>query len=248
MKYLMFILGIGLFSISAMAQQSGVILFEKTIHFELKSDKIPQGLNALMPKEIPAHFRLYYSADATLYEPDDSLNNLPAKSSDDFGQNVKVSIHINQSDERYYLNIHQHRLLHQNELLGRLFLIPDERTDYQWKLTGKQKMILGFPCNEAVLTNDTLPFKAWFTSKIPVASGPEGFCGLPGMILELNLGKDLTIQAKEIRSATPEDMAKVSPPVQGKKISLKAFEALKARKMKDREMNRSNQRIMIQQY
>lgn len=248
MKYLMFILGLGFCSAPAMAQQNGVILFEKTIHIELKDSTLPQGLSALMPKAIPAHFRLYYSPDGTLYEPDDSLNNLPANSSDDFGQNVKVSIHINQSDERYYLDIQQHRLVHQTELLERLFLIPDERTDYQWKLTGRQKMILGFPCNEAVLTNDTLPFKAWFTSKIPVASGPEGFCGLPGMILELSLGKDLTIQAKEIRSATSEDMAKITPPVQGKKTSLKAFEALKARKMKEREINRSNRRIIIQQY
>lgn len=246
MKYLVFVFLLSACSLNSTAQQNGVILFEEKIHFALKDSTLPQGLSALLPKEIPSHFRLYYSPEATLYEPDDSLNNLQSESGNDFGRNVNVSIHINQPGERYYLDIQQHRLIHQTELMGRLFLIPDEEASYKWKLTGKQKKILGFVCNEAVLTNDSLQFRAWFTSNIPVSSGPERFYGLPGMILELSLGKGLHIEAKEIRAASPEDTRKIIPPEKGKKISRKAFLALKARKTKELKEHYGNRDIIIQ--
>jgi GLPGLI family protein len=63
---------------------------------------------------------------------------------------------------------------------------------YKWKILNELKDIEGYVCMKAE-TKDTVNnvvIHAWFTDKIPVMSGPEGFSGLPGMILALDFNDD----------------------------------------------------------
>ena len=48
----------------------------------------------------------------------------------------------------------------------------------------EQKVIKGYPCMKAVKSDSLYTIEVWFTSKIPVSSGPKGLYGLPGLILE----------------------------------------------------------------
>lgn len=62
-----------------------------------------------------------------------------------------------------------------------------------WELTNRFKLINNYKCYEARLTIDKSVMKtkkdkiiiAWFTSVIPMSLGPNGYSGLPGLILEL---------------------------------------------------------------
>lgn len=219
-------------------QNSGVISFDETIHFEGSSKELPEGLKALFPKQVSSASVLYYNTTATLYENDTTQKSKISQAGDGFQQNknVKIEIQTSKSKDVYYFNILNHEMILQTDLMGRTFLVSkNEKSNYQWKLTGKQKKILGYPCNEAELMNDSIKTTAWFTSSILVQSGPAAYYGLPGMILELNMGKGLHIEAKKIRKADEQDLLKIAPPQEGKKISEENFSKLQEKKAKELE-------------
>ncbi len=77
-------------------------------------------------------------------------------------------------------------------LLGKKYLIEDDMPKYKWKILNELKDVAGYVCMKAE-TRDTVNnvvVEAWFTDKIPFRGGPEGYSGLPGMILELNMNVD----------------------------------------------------------
>ena len=77
-------------------------------------------------------------------------------------------------------------------LLGKKYIIEDDIPKLKWKILNELKDIEGYVCMKAE-TKDTVNnvvIHAWFTDKIPVMSGPEGFSGLPGMILALDFNDD----------------------------------------------------------
>ena len=75
------------------------------------------------------------------------------------------------------------------DFMGTKFLVYDTLKKAEWKIVMEQKKILGYPCMKAVKEDSLYRVEAWFTSKIPVSSGPKGLYGLPGMILEAKLIK-----------------------------------------------------------
>ena len=87
------------------------------------------------------------------------------------------------------------------ETLEKKYLIEGEIPKYKWKILNEIKEVAGYLCMKAE-TYDPIKKQvvhAWFTDAIPVQAGPEGYCGLPGMILELNINDgDVTIEAMEV--------------------------------------------------
>jgi GLPGLI family protein len=77
-------------------------------------------------------------------------------------------------------------------LLGKKYILEDVIPKYKWKILNELKEVAGYICMKAE-TKDTVNdiiISAWFSDKIPVMSGPEGFAGLPGMILSLEYNTD----------------------------------------------------------
>ena len=102
------------------------------------------------------------------------------------------------------------------ETLGKTFLIEDDMPRYRWKILNEIKEIGGYLCMKAETTDPVKNqvIQAWFTDKIPFYGGPEGFSGLPGLILELNInGGDAIISATQIDL----DLAEVNFPDTGKR-------------------------------
>lgn len=69
-------------------------------------------------------------------------------------------------------------------------------SDVDWKIIDDYKSILGYECQKARTTftapnGKTSEIVAWFTTEIPVSSGPYKYAGLPGLILEItNYGRE----------------------------------------------------------
>ena len=62
----------------------------------------------------------------------------------------------------------------------------DEPLDLMdWKMSFGTKEILGYPCFKAECDFRGRHWTAWFTMQIPVKDGPWKFCGLPGLILQV---------------------------------------------------------------
>ncbi|MDB4089618.1 GLPGLI family protein [Flavobacteriales bacterium] len=83
-----------------------------------------------------------------------------------------------------YYNKDENKNYIQKDFMGSEFLVKQPLNDYKWKIVMEQKIIKGYPCMKAVKEDSLFIVEAWFSSQIPVSSGPKGLYGLPGMILE----------------------------------------------------------------
>jgi GLPGLI family protein len=77
---------------------------------------------------------------------------------------------------------------------------------------------------------------AWYTMDIPVSQGPEGYWGLPGLILEVNDGKTIILCSKIVLNS--KDKVEIKAPKNGKEIGQKEYDETVIKKMEElRQMN-----------
>jgi GLPGLI family protein len=82
---------------------------------------------------------------------------------------------------------------------------------------------------------------AWYAPEIPVNQGPEGYWGLPGLILEINDGKTTTLCSKIVLNA--KDKVEIKAPTNGKQVSQAEYDETVTKKMEEMmEMNQGNGR------
>jgi GLPGLI family protein len=80
-----------------------------------------------------------------------------------------------------------------NDILGK-YVLQRPVVNMAWEVSSETKLIQGLICykataNEVVINpvnTFTFLITAWFCPEIPISSGPLGFGGLPGLILELH--------------------------------------------------------------
>ena len=78
---------------------------------------------------------------------------------------------------------------------------------------------------------------AWYTPEIPLPYGPDGYGGLPGLILLLEDNGTLTT-LNRINSSKDEEI-KISSPVKGKKISEDDFDELVSNRFENRKEHKN---------
>jgi NAD-dependent dihydropyrimidine dehydrogenase PreA subunit len=105
------------------------------------------------------------------------------------------------------------------------------RVGFAFDLTGKQKTILGMPCQQALLKKDKDTVEAWFTPAIPVSAGPMGLAGLPGMILEATQ-RNVSFVATAFTPGTA-DAALIVKPKEGKKVTGEEYDKIVEKKTKE---------------
>jgi GLPGLI family protein len=125
-------------------------------------------------------------------------------------------------------------VVQQKDFMGRKFLVTSEISKSDWKMTGQQKTILGYPCQQATIMKDSEQVVAWFTPAIPVSTGPDEAGGLPGLILSLSIGKVYAIDAVSVE-LTEFDKKILTKPTEGKKMNKEQFEAIVKEKRKEIE-------------
>jgi GLPGLI family protein len=82
---------------------------------------------------------------------------------------------------------------------------------------------------------------AWYTPEIPVNQGPEGYWGLPGLILEVNDGKTIMLCSKIVLNS--KDKVEIKAPTNGKVVTQKEYDETVIKKMEEfREMNQGQGR------
>lgn len=115
------------------------------------------------------------------------------------------------------------------ETLDKKYVVEDKLPKYKWKILNEIKEINGYLCMKAE-TTDTIKkqvIHAWFTDAIPVQSGPEGFCGLPGMILGIDINDGcVVIEATEVTISENELNVEIPKKLKGKKISREDYYAI----------------------
>lgn len=108
------------------------------------------------------------------------------------------------------------------ELLGKKYKVEEEMPKLKWKILNEIKEIEGYLCMKAE-TVDTIKqqtIHAWFTDAIPFYGGPEGFGGLPGMILELDINDGhIIVSATKVDLTTPIEKLPLPKKIKGKEIT-----------------------------
>lgn len=111
-------------------------------------------------------------------------------------------------------------------MLGKKYVLQDSIHGQDWKILNDMKEVAGHVCMNA-FWEDTVKLQkvsVWFALDIPISSGPERFCGLPGMILEADVNDGallLTADKIELYPLTGQ----TAPPakMKGKKITESEF-------------------------
>ena len=108
--------------------------------------------------------------------------------------------------------------------------ILEDTANYNWEITNEEKIIDNLTTIKAIgLTRDNQRVEVWFTPEIPVTSGPENFMGLPGLILELQLGYTKYI-CKKIEF-TDVYNSKIEKPTGAEIIDYKTYDELSQRQV-----------------
>lgn len=115
------------------------------------------------------------------------------------------------------------------EMPDRTYLIEDTIPQYKWKILSEIRDIQGYICMNAE-TYDSIKSQrivAWFAMDIPISSGPEGFSGLPGMILGLDINDGaVIIEATKIDFKAMEDPIQLPKRKRLKKINEATYTSL----------------------
>ena len=148
-------------------------------------------------------------------------------------------------------------------MFGKPFLIKDKTKKREWKLVNETKKIGDYTCYKATSSREVRNFQsvrvngdekdekkpeikkvtitAWYAPKIQVAHGPSEYWGLPGLILEVNDGRQVMICNKIILN--PKEKLVLKEPKSGKEVTQKQYNEILQKKMKEMEkMNNQNRK------
>jgi GLPGLI family protein len=131
----------------------------------------------------------------------------------------------------------------QVELLGKTYVIEEDAPRIKWKILNEIKEVAGYLCMKAE-TIDTVNDRivhAWFTDQIPVYGGPEGYYGLPGLILALDYNDgEATITATKVTENSEPVELPIPKRIKGKKITQEEFNQKKEEHIADSIEGRKN--------
>ncbi len=208
---------------------AGTIVYEQVVKLEIKLEGEAARFADQMPKERKSQKLLYFNPDQSLYE------NKPAEEDQTLRSESggAVMIRMKEPDNKVFTQLSENKQLEKREFMTREFLIETLLNPSEWKLTGKQKLILNYPCQEAVKETKEGKVSAWFTPVIPVPAGPGVYNGLPGLVLavEVNDGKQ-TITAQTIDLGPVADNVIIRPE-KGKKVTREEYDKMVEEKMKE---------------
>ncbi|MEP6699902.1 MAG: GLPGLI family protein [Bacteroidota bacterium] len=254
-KILLAVGGLWLTAFSVQAQlKEGKIIYERVSQMRARMNI--NGVVNEMPQTRKDNFELTFGNNQSLWkaveqENDDAVTNN--------GDGVQMHMIVAGSNDVLYNNFETRKRTEKRELMDKIFIVDDSIPSLKWKMTGETKTILGMPCMKATATNistrtmmtadngkmerkdvqDTANITAWFTTSIPVSTGPAEYQGqLPGLILEIDVSNGRqTFKATSI-SEKP-DLAIIKEPT-GKKHYTPA-EFRKEREKMMEEMQKNNQ-------
>lgn len=83
---------------------------------------------------------------------------------------------------------------------------------------------------------DMIEIEAWYTTMVPVSQGPGDYWGLPGLILEVNVGNTTLLCSKIVMN--PEEKIKIEPLDKGKEVTKKEYKEIITGKMQEMRNNR----------
>lgn len=138
-----------------------------------KEDELDYELSAAHKRFYTLYINLINRASIYKF---DSLNFIKPKGR----EHVKLLL----ADDLEFCIKNDSNITYKHEILfDREFYTAGKVGNIQWNITNEKKQMLGFNCTKAVSKNKDLYLTIWFTTDIPVSSGPVNYFGLPGLVV-----------------------------------------------------------------
>ena len=88
-----------------------------------------------------------FSNDVTLFEESGDISDEMTQSHEEGGIRINM---VSTGANKIYTDLKNKKITEQRDFMNRMFLVEQDLPVSNWKVTGNQKVILGYPCNEAV--------------------------------------------------------------------------------------------------
>ncbi len=232
-NYLFLLASLLLFFYSAaqVSETSGIVKYEKVVKVEITLQGDAARFQDMVPRERKAIKELLFTEDASLFR--NAPRNNDEAAMDDQGPGMRMRFRMMDPEDIAYHDISINKAIEQRDFMTRKFLIEADLDTLKWRLTGKQKMMLDFPCVEAELVGSAKKTIAWFTPAIPVSTGPDAFGNLPGLILALDIDEGRTTVTATGIELKNIDAREILKPREGKKVTRKEYDAMVQEKIKE---------------
>ncbi len=231
---------------------------DRKMNIELDStqvnSEIQKQIQEMMRKQFQKSYTLRFNKTESVYKEEKRLGATQPT------LGIQVMVAGSGASDILYKNSKEKRFVAQRDMLGKIFLVKDSLTHYDWKLENETKKIGNYTCYKAttrrtfqqrtsVSTNDDdstedieteeeITITVWYAPEIPVNSGPATFWGLPGLILEANDGQQSMLCSKIVLN--PKKKIEILEPTKGKIVSESKFEEIMEKKMKEMQDRRPN--------
>ena len=194
-------------AINCFSQESGIIYYDEIHNWSKKRENckyLPKSQRENSSyvwgqSEYTQKATLKFNKSATLFE-----------NIEDEAENREWS--RRKTDFYIYRDLEKNEMLDIKTVLDKDYAIVDSIHCLNWKIRNDMKEIAGHICMNAYYY-DTLRDKeiiAWFALDMPISIGPDGYCGLPGAILELNMNKGSLVYTAT--SIIPSENLKIEKP------------------------------------
>lgn len=216
--------------------------FKANLHRQLPPDN--QDMKAMIPEFRTSRFQLLFTPQASLYKPIEE-----EEDEADMHEGGGMRIRITAGTDEIYRDLTNRRRIEKREFMGQEYLIDDTLKTAPWKLSAERKTVMGFDCMKAVWSDTTnrREITVWFAPTIPVASGPDIYTSLPGMVLEVDINNGETvIRAQTADWKQPSEKVLKAPkaPKDGKTLTAEQYRSMVDEQMKKMGGGRGGVRII----
>ncbi|MFC1620452.1 GLPGLI family protein [Candidatus Neomarinimicrobiota bacterium] len=225
-------------NLAAQDIMGGTVKYQQTERYDFDSvfgdfdDPRVTEWAASLPKESQRVKVLYFSGNEALYE-EDTAEQKPvsrklqwAMARADYMKPPSTEL------QKVYYDFRDNEKIEQVEFMTRDFLIFEKLERKAWRLTNKSTRILNYMCLGADLEMGDQSITAWFTSEIPISTGPDKFYGLPGLILAVEVDGETAFLATSIDLTPPAGGVLVKPD-EGRKVTRKKLQRIMEEKIKE---------------
>lgn len=256
-------------TISAGAQmKEGKVIYEGVMQFNIRfAGGGPEPNN--LPKSQTKQYELLFGNNQSLWQPLPDMKEEANQMNPAAGGTMINIVRIGGADAVTYHNFEFGKRVSERELSAKNYIVEEDITKLDWKLTDESKTILGHKVFKAkadrysmrTVVNmengemsrkqipDTSRIVAWFAPDIPVPAGPDYQGQLPGLIMELDINNGRTVYTA-IELSPKVNLNVIKQPKNGKKVSGEDY-AKEQQKVMEQMQNRmvrpGGERVTISQ-
>jgi GLPGLI family protein len=210
---------------------SGHVLYTETIKLKMDLGGMEnEEIKKMLPPAQVVKKELLFNATESLFKNAETPKDIDISHEQDGGEfNIVMKV----PESTTYMNLKDNAFVQSQDLLGKQFLIVDKLDLKKWKFTGEQKKVLDYMCQKAIYTDSIQTTIVWFAPQISVGIGPNGYNGLPGLVLAVEMDKgDRTLVATSVVLKSIESSSLIKPS-KGKQVSRQEYNKLREEKMKE---------------